>query len=148
MERAELLSCSHWGIWKRRTWQKQTSEEILLPSRAHMRLTPALQIRNACGTNRAHPVSRSNVHNVLSYSDTSLGWKSRLFFLSVVHIMQAHVCLLEVEFDFCSQCCDVETHWTSCSRLTGQAEQRINTPTWRCQEIFFCQVFQKHIRIV
>lgn len=83
----------------------------------------------------------------LSYSDTSLCWKSLLFFflLPVMHIMQAHVCLFEVEFDFYSQCCDVDTNWTSCLRLTGQAERRINILILRCHEIRFCQVFQKDI---
>lgn len=62
-----------------------------------------------------------------------------------MHIMQAHVCLFEVKFDFCSQCCDVDTLWTSCPRLTDQVERRINTLIWRCQELRFCQVFQKDI---
>lgn len=75
--------------------------------------TCALQIRNARSNYGARPVSASNMPPVIFRHITALEFPP-LFFLSVRHIIQAHAFLIEVEFDFCSQCCDVDTFWTSC----------------------------------
>lgn len=75
--------------------------------------TCALQIRNACCNYGAHPVSASNMPPVIFRHITALEIPP-LFFLSVMHIIQSHAFLIEVEFEFCSQCCDVDTYWTSC----------------------------------
>lgn len=113
--------------------------------------TPAQPSQCSCFTNqeclqeqRGTPLSGANIHPVIFRHITLLKIPP-FFFLPVMNIMQAHVCLFEVKFDFCSQCCDVDTLWSSCPRWTDQAERRINALIWRCQELPFCQVFQKDI---
>lgn len=102
-----------------RSRQTDVRREILSLARTHLSscatiTTLALQIRNPCNNYVTHPVSPSNMQSVIFRQITLLEIPPLFFFLSVMHIMPAHGFLIELEFDFSSQCCDGNTFWTSC----------------------------------